>query len=276
MRTHEIESWALNVIDRVKAGQPNEDSRVELKADWIDPFKAAHRIAAHGNEAHGEPFLWLVGVDEKKGVTGASLADLATWYQQVGSHFDGAAPEMKSDNFTIDGSTVVALLFGSERAPFVVKNAGGGYPELSVPLREGTRVRTARRDELLRLLSPLQRLPVFEPLGVSVEVNQAENRRLCWTVAMKVYATTMEGNRVVIPFHRCRGELSFVSHPNFKYVFTKIQMSPFSQQSATIVFSGTEVVLNGPGMLNINGEFTIDDPHWGPGGDARVILRSLL
>jgi hypothetical protein len=77
MRPHEIERWTLNVIDRVNARQPNEDQRVELKSEWIDPYKAARRIAGHANSAHGEPILWLIGVDEEDGVVGANMVDLA-------------------------------------------------------------------------------------------------------------------------------------------------------------------------------------------------------
>jgi hypothetical protein len=67
MRKHEIESWALSVIDRVRSGAANEDSRVELKREWIAPDRAARRLAAHANSALGEPILWLIGVDQKSG-----------------------------------------------------------------------------------------------------------------------------------------------------------------------------------------------------------------
>ena len=67
MRNHEIEAWALGIIDRVIQKQPIEDDRVELKAEWPDALKAARRIAGHANAARGEPILWLIGVDEKAG-----------------------------------------------------------------------------------------------------------------------------------------------------------------------------------------------------------------
>ena len=66
MRTHEIEEWALRATRRVEERQPNEDSRVELKADWIDPQKTARRIAGHANALRGEPILWtLVSMSNK-------------------------------------------------------------------------------------------------------------------------------------------------------------------------------------------------------------------
>lgn len=41
MKPVQIENWALEIISRVENCQPNEDSRVELKAGWIPPDKAA-------------------------------------------------------------------------------------------------------------------------------------------------------------------------------------------------------------------------------------------
>lgn len=103
-----------SVIGRVDAGQPIEDQRVELKADWIDPYKAVRRIAAHANSACGEPFLWLIGVDEKAGVKGVSMTDSARWYAQVESQLNLIAPEMLPVNVHVAGNTVVAILFKSE------------------------------------------------------------------------------------------------------------------------------------------------------------------
>jgi hypothetical protein len=66
-RTHEIESWALNVIDRVLAKQSIEDDRVEAKAIWPDDTKkTARQLAGQANAARGEPILWLIGVEEKR------------------------------------------------------------------------------------------------------------------------------------------------------------------------------------------------------------------
>jgi len=54
--------------------------------------------------------------------------------------------------------TVVALYFETEKyAPFVVTNPQGGYIEFSMPWRDGTRLRAARREDLVlrELGSPL-------------------------------------------------------------------------------------------------------------------------
>ena len=68
MKRHEIDSLAREIIDWAKVGQQVEDHLYELKVDWPDPAVAALRIAAHGNPACGETILWLIGVDENRGV----------------------------------------------------------------------------------------------------------------------------------------------------------------------------------------------------------------
>jgi hypothetical protein len=87
MKPIQLESWALRIIECVQSAQPNEDSRVELKKEWPDPVKAARRLAGHANSARGESILWLIGIDEKEGVTGITQNDLADWYAQVKSFF---------------------------------------------------------------------------------------------------------------------------------------------------------------------------------------------
>src|SRR5262249_7998798 len=152
----DIEIWALKVINRVQLKQPHEDSLVELKREWIPPSKAARRIAGHANAARGEPILWLIGVDEKQGVQGATIQDLADWWRQVQLEFNGVTPEMKDVNISWNGHAVVALQFETERAPFVVRNPAHGKSagepiELEVPWRDGTRTRSANRNELMLL-----------------------------------------------------------------------------------------------------------------------------
>src|SRR5262249_53745692 len=102
----QIETWAIRVIEQVEAKQPYEDARVELKAEWTDPQKAARQIAGHANAARGEPILWLIGVDKDRGVTGADYNELANWYPQVQSQFDALAPRLVDVNVPWKGLTV--------------------------------------------------------------------------------------------------------------------------------------------------------------------------
>lgn len=207
MRRHEIESWALDVVERAQSKQPIEDSRVELKAQWPDDVKkAARRIAAHANAARGEPILWIIGVDEQTGgITGTSFSDFAGWYNSVRAQFDELAPEPVSLNIPIGSLTVTALFFETEAAPFVVKNSEGGAVQREVPWREATGVRSATRSQLLRLLSPLEKLPRIETVASFVRISTGSlvNRSIHWQVFLALFLTQPAGQESVFPSHRC-------------------------------------------------------------------------
>ncbi len=173
MTPQEIEIWTREIVKNVLANKPVEDSRVELKAIWLYAEKAATRLAAHANTARGNNILWLVGVDEKnRALTDIDHTELAVWYESVQRWFDGFAPRLVKDvNVRIDGSTVVALYFDTQReAPYVVKSSKGAYPDFIVPWREANRTRAARRDELLSILIPIRR---FAALIDELEFNIA-------------------------------------------------------------------------------------------------------
>ena len=214
MHLHQIEAWTLRIIQQVESKRPHEDARVELKAQWPEAQKAARRIAGHANAAQGEPILWLIGVDEKSGVCGADHSAIATWFATVRAEFNGVTPAMQDLNVPWKHGMVVALLFDTTRAPFVVKNPvygqkGGGPVSLEVPWREGTEIRSADRSELLRMLSPLQSAPAFDILnGYGLATFDQSSRggsgdALSWSVRLTLYAMPMEERSVVIPFHRC-------------------------------------------------------------------------
>jgi hypothetical protein len=210
------------VVERVKSSQPIEDARVELKAQWPAAEKAARRIAGHANAARGGPILWLIGVDETTGVVGAQVNELATWFPQVESRFDGLAPEHVDVNVPVDGQTVVALYFETERAPFVVKNAafgqkGGGPVELEVPWRDGTSVRSARRSEMVRMLSPLASNPEIEVLVAHLESapkHGSNGQRTIWELVLVCYLTAQPDALTIIPGHRYRVSMREIRRPS--------------------------------------------------------------
>ena len=176
--THqEVEVWTREIVEAVLANQRIEDSRVELKSSWPEPRKAADRLAAHANAARGSAILWLIGVDEKnRKLTNVDPVELANWLRSVESFFDGFAPRLPIDaNFRMEGNTVVTLYFETHQgAPFVVKGTKGSYPEFVVPWREGTSLRAARRDDLLKILVPIRRFAaLIDELAFNLEVAQA-------------------------------------------------------------------------------------------------------
>lgn len=174
MRTAEVENKVLKIVEAVEGGNYSEDDLVELKADWPEPAKAAKRIAGHANAARGEPILWIVGLDEHKGVGVLKHVDFAKWWPAVERRFDGRAPVARVLSISTPKGTVVAIVFETEAAPFVVTVEGGGA-DREVPYRSGTAVRSAKRDELLRILVPTIRLPDVVP--TQAELNRGDGGR---------------------------------------------------------------------------------------------------
>jgi hypothetical protein len=271
MNSIQIESWALRIIDCVKKSQPNEDFLVELKREWIDPEKAARRIAGHANSVRGENVLWLIGVDEVEGVIGASDNDLASWYPAVESCFNEIAPSMISLNIPIDGTTVVALLFETDRAPYVIKNSAygkkeGGSTEFEVPWREGTRLRTARRSDLIRLIAPLELLPEIEILDISLTATIGGQSSFTGnhysdelSLTAELYIVPKNRQRVVIPFHRCQVEFEISGIPILKAYW--IGLNPAKGEyhvhgnnkpgSLTIQSTAHEIIIDDPGKISL-------------------------
>ncbi|RLG19325.1 hypothetical protein DRN74_07025 [Candidatus Micrarchaeota archaeon] len=285
MRIHEIETWVLQIVERVESEQPIEDSRIELKSDWIDPAKAARQLAGHANAAHGDTLLWVVGLDEERGVVGARSEELAEWWSEVRSKFDELAPDLLQNlSIPINGKSVVALLFGTERAPFVVRNPAFGKPssgpvQFEVPWREGNSTRTARRRDLLRILSPLQRLPDIEVFDGHLVVyperasgpdreflTPEASQKYNWELYLDLYLIPRAEGRMVIPFHRCRGVVRWPHAPH-EIALSRIVIEPPTGirlsssgrlagfiDSLTIENTLHEVFITGPGRAILRGE----------------------
>lgn len=297
MTRTEIEAWALRIVDALKKGAPHEDSRVELKREWIEPNKAARRIAAHANAAGAEPVLWLIGVDQTDGVVGAKHVELSDWWSRVQAEFNELAPEMTDLVVTADGHTIIALLFTTDRAPFVVKATGD---LLEVPWRDGTRTRSARRSNLVSMLAPTTRLPSFEILMGSFTVKKktvGETDYLVGRATLEIYVVPEDDRRVVFPVHNARlilelrpggRPLGFV--PVIFSVAGGDRFIPgVRRASITIQVSASELIVDGPGSFRISsseGVITdLDDyasegtltAHLKPAGSsATVVLKAKL
>lgn len=222
MRKPQIAHWANQIVERVSRGQPCEDSFEELKAEWPDDVslsKTARQLAGHANAARGEPILWLIGVDEERGVVGASHAELANWYPSLARHFNGGAPTFTDVNVVLDNEqTIVALQFETDQPPYVYR-VPGPDARLEVPWREGRRTRSATRADLLSLLIPLQLLPDVEVTAAHFElriVEASENRQVgddefVWTLDAWLYVSSRANDRIIIPRHRCSGSFTIDS-----------------------------------------------------------------
>jgi hypothetical protein len=308
----QIQNWALEIIDCVQNGQPSEDFLVELKAAWPpvnDHNKIARRIAGHANAARGEKILWLIGVDEKnKTVNGADTSiDLSSWYPQIQSHFNELAPSVTPVNIPVDGVTVVALLFETDRAPFVVKNkdygTSGVAVELEVPWRENTSIRSARRADLIRLLAPLELLPeiqILDSISLAATIAGDDSRtgnyysdELCLTAEM--YIIPKSKNRIVIPFHQCKvefkvsGTVSILEAESIRLYPAIGNYSPFitTPGSLTIQSTSHELIVDDLGRFSLRAiakrpdvekdvDILVSIYLWPAGAERPVVLTKTL
>jgi len=240
MRPEQIEAWVLQLVNQVESGRKVEDSHVELKAEWPEAQKAARRIAGHANASRSDAVLWVIGLDEERGVVAYTDEDLAHWYPQVRAQFEGTSPSVTDLIVPAEGGQLHALLFDTSRRPFVVKNpvygnVNGGPVAFEVPWREGTETRSARREDLIRILVPLEALPHIEILTAkasskraAAQVQMAEFsavrslEHLRWEGRLELYVTPMTSSRVVFPLHRAfatftlsGSHASVTIHPTF-------------------------------------------------------------
>jgi hypothetical protein len=274
MRPAQIEAWAVKIIDRVREGKPIEDARVELKATWIAPEKAARRIAGHANAARGAPILWLIGLDEQYGVVGVDHGRFLSWYAQVQACFDGVAPSVVDLAIPVDGASVVVLFFNTDRVPFLVQNpvfglAGGGPVQWEVPWREGTAIRSADRQALLKLLAPLQPRPVLELLRgeLTAALTGSKTSGVLWRLSLDLYNLSVDEGRMVIPFHKCQGAFQIGAHGAW-VKFETLEIKPpyplpkdasrvTAQSSLTIQGTSDEVFISGPGKMVLEAQTEI-------------------
>lgn len=272
MKKQEIEFKVLDIIERLEKGQPIEDDMIELKAEWPrDHFRAARRIAAHANAARGEPIMWLIGIDEKKGVVGADFEELSIWFAKVRSRFDQLlAPNLISLSVPYDGKTVVALVFETERSPFVIRIPdSSGIITHEVPWREANSTRSARRSDLIKLLYPTQKKPGLEIIDGKIELQRAiagvaQNAAYQWTLSMKIYVVTFSSATLVIPFHRCEILFRPQGRPDEKK-FENIRIAPPTSyssrglmeksQSLTVNSTEHEVLIDTAGMTYLTAEY---------------------
>lgn len=167
MRKTELEYKVIELAERIKRKHNVEDSTVELKAEWPDDkAKAARILGGHGNSAMGEPLIWVIGLDEDRGLVGADEKELSNWWSEVRSFFENhVAPDLiTSVSVSVDGFSLIGLCFMPDRVPYVVKNPSFGKPnggpvQWEVPWREGNSTRTAGHNDLLKLLVPIEKRP---------------------------------------------------------------------------------------------------------------------
>ena len=220
----EIESWSLKVLERVAKHQFEEDSLVELKRSISDDYKIARRIAGHCNAARGETVLWIIGADEIEGITGHEGFDLAEALPRIWHYFDGERPEFSAVSLEFSGQRCTALAFSADRVPYVIKNPrygseAGHVIEREIPWRDGTRVRTAKRDEVIRLLLDYTLSPQVEFFSgevFSFSEKHSDEKLTADSVMLRIhivfYVMPRCDQPLIIPYHRIRGYFCDVGH----------------------------------------------------------------
>ena len=153
----ELEAIIRREVDRFRRdGRGHEDSFMELKRQFPEPQKAARRIAALCNSAHGADAIWIIGVDDSTGeVYELESTELQEWWPNVLKWFDEIAPDMAHIVVHLDnGKPVVGMFFTTDQAPYVVTVPAGGRVDREIPWRQGTITRSAHRREVMRMLAP--------------------------------------------------------------------------------------------------------------------------
>ena len=254
MNRNLIEARVLQFADRLKSKQPIEDDHLELKREWLLPDKAARRLAGHANASRGEPILWLIGIDEKAGtIPGADANELSNWWAGVQGRFaDNVCPDLvTSVNVQVDDAVVVAMYFHTDRAPYVVKNSGGGGITAEVPWRVGNSTYSATRSQLLRVLTPVHRLPQVEVLTwwIQAEPNSQARRSadeaVNWTGYLTLYVVPVDQSLIVFPEHRLTGSMTLWES------VARLRVA-FMHSDSLIEVTAYEAIANGPGRLVVS------------------------
>lgn len=226
MRALDLETRVISAVERIRAGEQVENDLIECKRDWPTEDKA-RQLAGSLNRANGDPVIYIVGVDDRTGdVHPLSNTDVLDWWSQMETRFDQLPPEMvRQISVPVGnrGEHVVAIAFASDRAPYLVKT-GSAKPSLEIPIREGTGTRTARRDELLRLLIPAATVPNAMILTADLNIDhyapQAEDYTFgieargemldayCW---VRVYFEHAGASLLTLPTHGMSGSLQIGS-----------------------------------------------------------------
>lgn len=205
MNATQLEALVIRAVDAVRRGDGNEDDRIEFKREW--PNGKARQLAGAANQADGEDLVYVIGFDESNGsVHPTSDTDAAEWWGQTEAQFDAVAPELVRHLVVqvAEGESVTALQFRTDRRPYVVKTQGGA--EREVPIRAGTRTRSAYRHELIRMLYPAASAPQVTPVEAALAVRlrstgEVQSGAPVIVFKASIYFELADGAQAFLPYH---------------------------------------------------------------------------
>lgn len=193
----------IDLVDHVVSGGRCEDDLIECKREFpTEAKKAARQIAGLLNAARGSMAIWIVGLDEgaHEVVKNQGTVDPANWLPQVTKYFRGLDPNPEVRTVITGHGLVTALLFDTERAPYVVTTDGGSGGDLEVPWRVGTGTRSATRAQLLSLLVSTQAIPTVEVINPTLTAAKSADRDATLDFKADLFVSASE--RVFLPRHR--------------------------------------------------------------------------
>lgn len=282
MTPSEVEQWALKEVRRSVL---QESDRVEFKSEIIELPKLARQIAGHANAARGEWILWILGVDEKRGLVGIPGLEWAKIWQQIESLFDGNPPRPVIVQFQENGKPLTAVAFETALPPYVVKDPP--HDRLEVPWREGTRTRSAKHSDLLLLLGPTSSIPEVEVVRLA-KLKRGDDftePRARYYFQADLYFMPKSRNRVVIPIHRARRSLLLNDTEPWLEIGTEDQnetdlsFSPITFGLLGVtgianlgVCDDYQIILDGPTMIRFNTSLSVPKEMRPPIESATICL----
>lgn len=106
----------------------------------------------------------------------------------------------------------IAIAVDTTFAPFVVRNpehgkSKGHVIDFEIPWRSGSRIRSARRDEIIRLLATDFTSPDIEVLKASITSSAMAAGKMFCQLEIEFYIMPLSETRLELPLHRIQGAL---------------------------------------------------------------------
>jgi hypothetical protein len=264
-----MEAQIRETLSRFREGnRGHEDLFIELKRELpTDPSRAARRIAALCNSAHGAEALWIVGVDEKTGTSQHDMqqnVDVGRWWPQVTRCFDDIAPDMRHVIVHVEeGQPVIGLFFATDQAPYVIK-LSGGVTQKEIPWREATNTRSATRREIMQMLAPVVNIPRIDHIQTYISAqrwpgNREEGERNSLTLSLSTQLFVDATSQVAFPIHKQKisirlDEVTLNLDARLHFSMSQRRNDDF------LKISNDVIVASLPSMMWIEGQYVFKEP----------------
>jgi hypothetical protein len=157
------------------------------------------------------------------------------------------------------GEVIVAVQFLCDRAPYVVRTKQSPV-EFEVPLREGTRTRTARRDELLQIIGPVVEIPRLEPLeahlaAVDVNADEGGAPEVVISGTVRLFAVYAGVQPQFLPSHEMGARFGANGLSSAQMVVQPLVGETAAATPSGPLASRDGVSISGPGTFEVKVEF---------------------